>query len=62
MKPKKDTAPTTLEISLILGVVFALWTFFSNEDAKDEEREEAHYIEMVCDEAWKDYKQIEPDC
>ena len=39
----------------IIGLVGAM-------DYEDEVLQQTHYIEMVCDGHWPDYKEITPEC
>lgn len=45
--------------SALIMVAFA-WTGSADYDTA--KREEAIYIEMVCADAWGDYKELKPDC
>ena len=44
---------------IIIIVALTVLTGCGYDDATLEGR---HYVEMVCDDAWGDYKNIKPDC
>ena len=45
---------------LTFFVAAFLWS--SNEDRKEEQASTAHYIKMVCANAWPDFEKLEVEC
>jgi hypothetical protein len=52
----------TFKTLIILTILLALYVWASSEDSYEEQREAAHYAEMVCDGYWPDYKNQKPEC
>ena len=52
----------TFQKLIILTILVALYVWASSEDSIEEQREAAHYAEMVCDGYWPDYKNQKPEC
>ena len=48
---------------ILLGaVLFLILGIAGNMDYRDAVLAERHYVTMVCDGHWPDYKELEPEC
>jgi hypothetical protein len=47
---------------VIFLTLVALGCVVSTMDFEDEQIQQDHYAEMVCEGSWPDYKQINPEC